>query len=218
MQKTVALSSTRLSQQFHQLDLLSNNQANASTPGFRARESGWRGGEFQSWLNLSLGEVENSGSAWHVALPEGAYLQVMTPAGARFTRRGDLEVGLDGQVTVAGLPVCDESGSPLRAAGADSLTSDGTFMVGGTPQAKLGRFSIAKLRESGDWLAPEEGQSVAPDSRPLVSRCLEGSNVDSTREQTNLVALLRRSEVLGQVLHVQDDVLDKTIREVGRGR
>jgi flagellar basal-body rod protein FlgF len=218
MQKSVALSATRLSQQFHQLDLLSNNQANASTPGFRARESGWRGGEFQSWLNLSLGEIENTGSTWHVALPEGSYLQVMTPGGARFTRRADLEVGLDGQVTVGGMPVCDESGAPLRAPGADSLNSDGTLMAGASPQGKLGRFSIAKLRESGDWLTPEEGQAVTSDLRPLVGRCLEGSNVDSTREQTNLVALLRRSEVLGQVLHVQDQVLDKTIREVGRGR
>lgn len=220
MNDSFLLSSIRLRHQFQSLDYLANNQANVSSPGFVARDSGYRQGTFSSWMRERSGPVSTTERPLDVALPAGSYLQVQTPQGVRLTRRGDIRLNDQNQLIVGeGMPVLGESGSPVVVSGSNlSIAADGSVWDAGKAVDKLARVQVATVEGQGSWLQPAAGETLTPDRRDLTVGALESSNVDVVEEQANLVALLRRAQALGQVMQLQDQTMDKAIREIGRGR
>lgn len=217
MLEGIRLASDRLQQQYHRMDILSQNVANQHTPGYRATDTGQRQGEFATWLRPDQGTVRSTERDLDVALPEGAYLAVSTPAGTRYTRRGDLRV--DGQqqlVTGGGHPVLSAAGQPIKISGPVRVAENGDVEVRGERVATLGRYRLTGLAENGGSLfSPAPGTAVTPDTGEVHAGELEGSNVDEAREQTTLVELLRRAEALSHAMQVQDQTLGQAFRDLG---
>ena len=108
-----------------ELDVVSNNIANLNTTGFKAdnvvfqehlmplaRANQFRGNDRQvsfvqdraTWLDLSQGPLEQTGSPLDVAVSGNAFLTVQTPRGERYTRNGALQINSTGElVTSEGL-------------------------------------------------------------------------------------------------------------------
>jgi flagellar basal-body rod protein FlgF len=223
MNASLQLASTRLRQQYAQLDQVAQNQANNSTPGYVARDSGYRNGEFASWMRLREGAISDTGRSLDVSLPEGAYLKVETNDGARFTRRGDLRLNDQRQLVVGqGFPVLGESGQPIVVEDGNPLISkDGSVLSQGRLVDKIARTHIDDIRfmeGEGTLIRPEQNQTFAADNREITTGVLESSNVDAVEEQTNVVALMHRASIFSECMKTIDKVNDKAISELARGR
>lgn len=223
MNASLQLASTRLRQQYAQLDQVAQNQANSSTPGYVARDSGYRNGEFASWLRQREGGVSDTGRNLDIAIPEGAYLKVDSNDGPRFTRRGDLRLNEQRQLVVGqGFPVLGESGAPIVVDDANPyISKDGSVYSQGRLIDKIARTHIDDIRSlegEGTLILPASGQAYTTDTREINTGALEASNVDVVEEQTNVVALMHRATIFSECMKTIDKVNDKAISELSRGR
>lgn len=217
MLEGIRLASDRLSQQYKRLDRVAQNTANQQTPGYQATDTGQRQGSFATWMRREAGPITSTGRDLDVAMPDGVYLAVSTPAGTRYTRRGDLRVdGRQQLVTGGGNPVLSTAGQPIQVTGPVRVAENGDVEIAGRKVASLGRFRLTALAEDGGTLfSPAPGTTAQPDTSELHTAELEQSNVDQAGEQTTLVDLLRRAEALSQAMQVQDQTLGQAFKDLG---
>lgn len=119
---------TGASQALHEQSVVSNNLANVSTTGFKAKltmaranpvnGSGYptrvMAAEVTPGSDLSAGPIIRTGRSLDVAIKGDGWLAVQTPDGAEaYTRDGSLQVDSTGVVRSNGRPVLDASGQPL---------------------------------------------------------------------------------------------------------
>ncbi|MFW6386439.1 MAG: flagellar basal-body rod protein FlgF [Bacillota bacterium] len=122
------------------LNITSNNLANADTDGFkrkegvkmsfpemmisrmekgkRSRELGELGTGVQlddSYTDFSSGEKQNTGNLLDLAIEGEGFFQVQTPEGIRYTRNGNFTLNSTGEiVTQQGYRLLDEEGDPIQ--------------------------------------------------------------------------------------------------------
>jgi flagellar basal-body rod protein FlgF len=197
-----------------------NNLANAGTTGFRADVSAAQatmlqaggqvfGGRATSQVlsaDMSAGTVTQTGRDLDIAMSGDAMLAVQAPNGDEsYTRRGDLQITDSGLVTTGdGHPVLGEGG-PLTLPAAESvrIDNDGTVWVvpqGGDPAnpTKVDRLRLAsptgsEIVKGLDGLFRVKGGGALPQDPEarLVSRSLEGSNVNSTQALIDMIEASR---------------------------
>ena len=131
------------------LDLVANNLANTSTPGYRAQHSVFRSmlanfsalplsnlnqavndysvlGNTQ--VDLSQGTLEHTGNELDLGIRGSGFFVVRTAAGQVFTRNGNFHVSANGKlVTAAGDAVIGDQG-PIQIVGSPvSVSPDGIY-------------------------------------------------------------------------------------------
>jgi len=205
------------------LDLLANNLANTSAPGFKADRERFSlylsdaSAEAQadgtgvaqsllpviesSWTDTSQGELKHTGDAGDLALSGSGYLQVNTPDGPLFTRDGRFTVTQSGQVVSAGgFALASESGKPLQVDPTQSVDVDKEGMVR-QQGVEVGRLRIV------DWNSETPTDRRAGGYFHLDSTALSGLQKSSAQvqqgfqEQANLnpaQASVRLIEILRQ--------------------
>ena len=151
------------------LDLVANNLANTSTPGYRSEHNIFRsvlaasspypisnlnyavnnysvlGG---SELDLSQGSLDRTGNDLDLGIQGSGFFVVQTASGKVFTRNGNFHVSAQSQlVTSAGDPVLGDNDNPIPIVGAPvSISPDGTISVNG---ALAGKLKIVDFPELG---------------------------------------------------------------------
>ena len=211
----------------HRQQLLSNNLANASTPGFRAELATFRAvpvrGDGTTSRVFALeataghsnapGPVTNTGRNLDVAVRGGSFLSVQGLDGTEaYTRAGALEVNPEGTlVNAQGLPMLSDGGPLTVPAGAQvDIGEDGTVTarVPGQPGQALGRLKLVtpddenRLRRGEDGLfRPTQGDTLDADATARVqSGALEGSNVNPIEAMVGMIAVARQFEVQMRML------------------
>lgn len=170
-----ALSGARYS--LDQQAVVSNNLANAATPGFRTQLSAMRAEPVAGdglptrtltvastpMADFSVGPVSSTGRALDVAIQEGGWLAVQDADGREaYTRRGDLQVDANGMLSVAGKPVIGDGGPLIVPLGsALSIGSDGTLSAIGEGEgpeaiAEVGRLKLVSAA-AGELERGEDG-------------------------------------------------------------
>ncbi len=193
-----------------------NNLANASTTGFRADLAATqaqyvRGDRLQTrasavegvrGADLAAAAIASTGRDLDVAMAGEAMLAVQAPDGGEgYTRRGDLSLAASGLLTTGdGHPVLGDGG-PITLPPADSvsITDDGAVWIvprggdAGAPQQidRLRLVSPAGTQIVKDldnlFRVPDDGALPAdPDAR-VVTRSLEGSNVNMTQALVDMI-------------------------------
>ena len=144
------------------LDLVANNLANTSTPGYRAQHNIFRsflatasghpgsglnqavndfGISGGSQMDLTQGNLEHTGNDLDFAVQGPGFFEVKTATGLAFTRNGNFQVSAKGQLTTAqGDPVMGEQG-PIRIVGGPVTVSRGWHDFG----------EAARSREKSSW-------------------------------------------------------------------
>lgn len=200
-----------------------NNLANVNTVGFRgemaaARPLWLRGEGFESrayaseevtGADMRAGTVTETGRDLDVALEGNTLLTVQATNGDEaYTRRGDLQLSDTGLLTNGdGTPVLGEQG-PITLPPADKVTieKDGSIFIvpqGGDPnqpqlvdKLKLASPVGSDIVKGLDGLFRVRGGGVLPSdpSGRLVSRSIEGSNVEATKALVDMMEASRAWE------------------------
>jgi len=220
-------------------DQIANDLANASTPGYKpdrsAQESfdrlmlenrangrqigaldlGARIATVQT--DMTAAPLEQTDNSLDVAIDGEGFLAVQTPAGARFTRNGQLVVDPQGRLTTAtGFPVLDDKGKPITVGNANDLAigADGTISRLGKAIARIGVVSLTRPTKQGDTLF-----AGVPGPRPAQSAVrqgfLEGSGVDPAMAMVEMITSLRAFQSAQKAIQTIDETLERGIQAGG---
>jgi flagellar basal-body rod protein FlgG len=204
---------------------ISNELANANTPGYKADRSAQGGfGELllqntetgsvvgpiglgvqidETKTDLAPAPIHETGNPLDFAVEGEGFFAVQTPAGVRYTRNGQFTANGAGQLTDAlGNRVLGPGGAPVR------LRGDGTVAAG-----DLGVFAVAGAKKEGDSLFT--GNATGAASGRVRSGALEESATDPTRTMVDMMASFRSLEADQKAIQTIDDTLGQFAGQVG---
>ncbi len=218
MDRVVYLAMSGAKASLQRQDVLANNLANASTPGFRAEMQAFRavpvrgdGATTRAYAlestigyNDQPGPETATGRSLDVAPQGKAWLAVQGLDGNEaYTRAGSLHLSTEGQlVTASGLPVLGDGGPITLPANANvTIAPDGTIttQVGGARPQLAGRLKLvtpeAPLQRGTDGLFRNpDGDLQADPTARVNSGALEGSNVSPVETMVAMISAARQFE------------------------
>ena len=206
-------------------DLIANDLANASTPGYKSDRAVQ--GSFGDLLlrntqtgatvgplgmgsrierqvtDLAAAAIRETGEDLDFAVEGDGYFAVRTAQGVRYTRNGQFSAAANGTlVDQLGNAVLGPNGQPVRI-GAD----------GKVPAASVGVFAVQNARKIGD--AFFQGTASGRATGQVRTGALEGSGSDPVRAMTDMIASLRAFESGQKVITTIDSTLQKAANQVG---
>ena len=221
MIRSLFTSAAGMRAQLDQQDVIANNLANASTPGFKRSSAGFLALIIDSNIatdpttpappkvrsvipTLVVHTDSRPGIMMDTKVPtnlaidgEGSFV-VSTPTGERLTRSGSFTLNQSGQlVTKDGYHVLGENG-PIQVSGTD-------WIVGDDGSIKSNGQVVGKLRIDG---TDKPGR--------IVQGSLEDSNVNIVQEMVSMISGLRAYEANQKAIQAIDQTLDKAINQMGR--
>jgi len=171
------------------------------------------------------GEIEPTGNNFDVALQGNGYLAVSSDGKIHLTRNGQMVLDRTGRLVLSNDPnqaILDSKQSPivLDPTSPTTIATDGTITQNGKPLATLGLFDVSDpstLRKDGATLLSTPADAMLNKAAPTVrSGFVERSNVDPATELTELMDTQRQLEANANMIHIQDETLDKLVNDVGR--
>ena len=234
-----------LSQQlaaFRAIDVIANNLANASTPGFKREAAKFeelvigmrpaedqQGTQYVSFVkdagilrDMSQGNSERTGAMYDVAIAGKGFFAVQTPAGMRYTRDGHFSLDANGQIVTT-------DGHPLQGdGGAITITpDDGDIQIApdGTVSGKTGQLAkvrvvdfpnAANLKKEGANLYSTDQPPGVPATITLRQGMLESSNVQPVIEISHMIEVMRAYEATASLSKSQEDMMRQAIERLGR--
>ena len=219
------------------LDVIANNLANASTPGFKADQI-----QFESVLagvkkpstqdpslsserfstDFSAGALQKSDNVLDVALDGDGFFVVNTPQGPAYTRQGNFHRGATGKLENAdGYEVQGQSGSISVAGGRIQIGSGGVVTVDGTATGTLAQVDFPKpyalTKLGGGLFTPSDPQvTPAPSTSAVKQGFLESSNVKAVVEMARMIETSRYFESCAKVVKSYDDMAAKAANDLGK--
>jgi flagellar basal-body rod protein FlgF len=233
-----------LSQQlasYRAMDVIANNLANASTPGFKRETAkfeeyvarmrpaeGQSGQQTVSFVrdagilrDTSQGVIQQTGAPFDVAIQGKGFFVVQTPQGLRYTRDGHFSLDANGQiVTTDGYPVQGDGGAVTVTA------DDGDIQIGadGTVSGKTGQLARLRLVEFADPAGlTKEGANLYSTGQPAVTATastmrqgmLESSNVQPVLEMSRMIEVMRAYEATATLSSKQQEMQRQAVEKLG---
>jgi flagellar basal-body rod protein FlgF len=225
MERGLYIAASGMVSEMARQDLIANDLANASTPGYKSDRAVQ--GSFGNLLlqntqtgaavgslgtgsrierqvtDLSAAPIKETGEDLDFAVEGDGYFAVRTAQGVRYTRNGQFSQAANGTlVDQRNNPVLGENGQPVRV-GADGEVAAGS----------VGIFAVNNARKTGDNLL--QGTAAGRGAGQVRSGALEGSGADPVRAMTDMIASLRAFESGQKVITTIDGTLNKAANQVG---
>lgn len=179
--------------------------------------------------NHSQGPLLKTDNALNVALDGDGFFSVQTDAGVRYTRKGDFKLGNNRQLqTQTGNAVLSEQNLPINLPEGSliSIDSAGGISVaspqGLTAVAKLKVVDFkdkSQLMKEGEGLyraTDQKAEGTASQATLIRQGFLEGSNVNSVEDMTNMVVTMRTFEAYQKVIQSIDRINNESVNNIGR--
>jgi flagellar basal-body rod protein FlgF len=234
MDKLIYTAMTGASQVLQQQAAVSENLANANTPGFRAVLSTFRSVPLQGeglptrtfvvestpGADFAPGILQQTGRELDVAINGAGWIAVRGPGGKEaYTRNGSLQITPNGVLqTRNGQDVIGEGGPIVIPPDTRvTIAKDGTIStVPSTDQVTsvvvLGRLKLVnpppeQLERSGDGLfrLKDGTEALADANVGVVSGSLEGSNVNAVESLVSMISLARKFDMQMKMLQSADN-------------
>lgn len=226
------VSLTRQSGLLHEMQILANNVANASTTGYR------RGGlVFSEYIagegagavsmghagahltDLAQGPLNKTGGTFDFAIEGEGFFLVETPNGPRLTRAGVFTPNGEGLLaTPDGHLVLDTEEAPIFVpadASGIHFAPDGTMSADGQPLGQIGVFlpnnPQAMSRQTGVLFDAPDGYEPDPEAQVLQG-VLEGSNVNAIEQISRMIEVQRGYELGQSFLENEDERVRTAIK------
>lgn len=241
-------STTGMISQQKRMDVITNNLANATTPGFkqdqlltssfeelmikRTGDSGStnQADDFGSINNgihidemityFENGTLEQTNISTDFAVEGEGFFVVSTPSGERYTRAGSFTVSPAGNLTTQeGYEIQGSQGAIKVGNTSFSVDSDGTVTTSqGTDKMRLVTFDDVKgLRKEGNNLYFSKNANISEEAIGKINQgYLESSNVDLTKQMTDMIEVSRSFEINQRMIRMHDEKLGKAASEIGK--
>jgi flagellar basal-body rod protein FlgF len=206
-------------------DQLTNDLANASTPGYKADQSaehsfgqilldntlsgqpvgtvavGVQSG--RSFTDLTAAPIHETGAPLDFAIEGEGFFAVRTPQGVRYTRDGQFAVSSEGLLTDSfGNDVLDQAGAPIKVGG------DGT--VAGSA---IGVFKLTSVFKQGGNLFT--GTPAGAASANVRQGALEESGINPVSTMVEMMSCLRSFQSGQQAIQAINETLQAAANQVG---
>lgn len=241
MIKGIYKSASAMIPRIRQQEVIANNIANVSTPGFKKdsvfmselsraqtknlpRKSDWERPMLdQVYTDYGQGSLDQTGNPLDIAIDGPGFFVTQDSAGeTALTRDGVFtrdELGF--LVTSDGEMVLSDSGPIQLPAGDVSVSDDGVVSVDGAEIIRLSVVSVPdplaleKVRP-GKYQVPEGVEMSAAVNFAVRQGYLESSNVNVVMQMVEMISSYRNYEADSKALQTQDESLGRLISEVGR--
>jgi len=203
---------------------LSNDLANASTPGYKADQSpqhsfgevlvasGWGGpsGKLDSgvalgktYTDMHSGSIQETGEPLDFAIQGSGFFAVKSAQGIRYTRDGQFTSTAAGVLTdVSGNPVLSQSGAQI------TVSAKGTV-----PAGAVGAFEVPVAAKQGENLYG--GTAGGKAAGTVKQGALEGSGVDAAKVMVDMITSLRTFQSGQQAIQAIAQTLQSAATQVG---
>ncbi|MFT7625014.1 MAG: flagellar basal-body rod protein FlgF [Myxococcota bacterium] len=232
-----AVSATRA--QLRRLDVLANNIANASTPGFKEdavrfeevmdqRAQGVQDfvQSVESVTRMTQGTLRATGNPLDVAISGEGFFVVETPDGEKLTRAGHLVIGAERVLhTDSGHKIMGEAGpivvppAPPGVTAPLSIDGQGEIKLGDLVVGTLRRVTVPdnNVRKLGNNLFSTEVEPRRLDSATggqVMQGHIELSNVNPLGAMTKMIQVQRTFDSLQQAIKAYREVDQQSVRRM----
>ncbi|MFV3129341.1 flagellar basal-body rod protein FlgF [Niveispirillum sp. KHB5.9] len=221
-----------------QLDVVSNNIANMNTTGFKSQrmlfleymERPDKQGDRMSFVqdygllrNTEAGPLTVTNNELDVALRGEGYFAVETLSGTRYTRGGAFQLNSNREVVDhSGLPLMDTNNQRIVVP-ADAkdihIAGDGSVGTEAGPLGKLKVVTFAdqqKMMELGGGLYEANQEEIAVEQPEVTQGTIEGSNVQSVVEMTQMIDVLRTYQSVQKMIDTEHERIRGAIGKLAR--
>jgi flagellar basal-body rod protein FlgF len=204
-----------------QMDVIANNIANVSTPGFKGEQM-----MFVEYLEDAVaqddvsfvqdiavvrdfreGAFSRTGNALDIAISGKGWLEIDTPAGMRYSRNGHLQIDAKSTLTTSGgYPILGDNGRPIvipPTGGEIVIAPDGSINVGNERVGRLKLVSFENeqlLRKDAESLYFTDAPPLPAAKAKFLQGMVEESNVKPIVEITNMIGALREFQAAQQMI------------------
>lgn len=215
-------------------DVISNNLANVSTPGFARQDTFVRRSEplltrpfetpeVSTRTDFSAGAPILTGNPLDLSLEGTGFFTLLTQAGERYSRVASLRVDPQGFLRDSqGNAVLGENGV-LHVGDAELvIEKDGSILANGSflDRLKISTFASGDAIRRGAAGLYEARPRFRPDvslARPVVhTGQLEGSAVQPVPELVEMIQAMRSYEAAASALRATDATLDRAVNDIAR--
>lgn len=242
MENSLLISLSQQVAAYQSMDVIANNIANLSTPGYRREEQtfqeyveevtppdGQEGPLYLSFVqdagivrDMSEGAQQPTGAPLDLAIHGKGYFVVQTASGERYTRNGHFSLDTAGQI------VTDTGDVVQGDGGAINITpDDGDIHIGadGTVSGKNGQIAKLRIVNFADEPAlKKEGASAYSATQPplpataatVAQGTLESSNVQPVVEIARMIDVMRAYQATATLSQSQEDLLRQAINKLGQ--
>lgn len=223
---------------------ISNNIANADTPGYKKKvvTSTTFGNLVINRVNssektpigdMSLivaadqtntihseGTLKSTERGLDFAIQGEGFFAVQGANGTTYTRNGSFNVDDQGYLVLKNQGRVLGTNGPIRV-GTDNFTADssGNLFVDGQPAGTLAVYNFAdynNLKTSGEGMFTAAGGAAQMQNPSILWKTVEGSNVDAAEEMTKAITVQRGLQSCSQAIKMYDQVLAKATTEIGK--
>ncbi len=213
------------------MDMIADNVANASTPGFKSqllihqietRHS--LGGErlierVTTARDPREGTFTQTGNPFDLAIHGEGYFALETPLGERFTRNGRFTLDAERQlISSSGHPVLADDGRPIVFAPNEQnieIAADGTVSTEAGRVATIGIVKFADdnlLRRTPDGLFAADAVPEPALDAEVAQGFIEQSNVQPVMQTVEMMQVMRDFRAAQQVVQDEHDRMRRTIQ------
>lgn len=198
-----------------------------------------------SYTIFEQGQLQPTNNPLDLGLQGEGFIEVSTPNGVRFTRKGNFSINREGElVTDQGFKVLSAvAGAPQGARDPASLpsypkpeervvriptdakiiiTREGDVMTKDGPISKLSVVEFVDmhaLKKEGSslYVTPDEANIVRNDVKTVVHQgFLEGSNVNAIEEMSELIKAHRHFDSIQKAINAYDSISGKAANDIGK--
>jgi flagellar basal-body rod protein FlgF len=226
-----------------ELDVVSNNIANAETDGFKVESLNVQteprylpsNDDAQKTINFALdtgvvrdftqGALKQTGAPLDMAISGQGFFSVSTPAGPRYTRDGHFTFDPQGRIVDGqGSPLLDSSGGEITVdltLGEPTIGKDGTITQKGQVLGRVGvvRFAaLAALSKDGrgNYRNDSNTQPQPAADAQVIQGSIEASNVQPVVQISKLIEVSRAYESIAQMMDQTAQLSSQTIDRLAR--
>lgn len=225
----------------HKMNDINHNLANVNTIGYMASRSSFsstlasaitgqpdaNSASYSNYENdfidMREGNIKQTGNDLDFAIQGNAFFKVRLDNGQEgYTRAGNFKLGANGSLlTQSGMPVLDAGGAEIRLPkGKVTVTQDGGLSVDNNPITSLGMVTIkdaSKLARIGNAIVttPVENTDQAGEDAVVRQGAVEGSNVNSILEMTEMVSTTREFEATMKIIEQYNQQAGQLYDRVG---
>jgi len=226
------------------LDMLANNIANGSSPGFKADREYF--GLYLSpeandspagttptllpviehqWTDFAQGSITPTGNPLDLALSGKGFFVAQTPSGPIYTRDGSFQISKQGELaTLDGYPIQGQDGKPIQVDNTKTvaISPDGMVRQNGQDIAQIAVVDFSDpsaLAKQGNNSFRLDSSSLRPTpalSAEIQQGKLEAANSQPAESAVRLVSVMRQFESLQKAMAIGNAMDRQVVQEVAK--